>query len=523
MNKENFEFGRYMTTYSDSRWADSEEIKKAYTTTKIDIEDGKCPGAGIPVTSDGRTVYVDSTDTHTLIFGSTGSKKTRLFGMPLINMFAMAGESFIATDPKGELFKKTSGLVAANGYNTAVLDFRNLKQSDCWNPLMIPYDLYHHGDREEAVSMLNDFITALSEPQRQNSKDRYWVDMACSQAIANLLFFIDTATPYEANIFSFANFCASKSDAIGVEELSECVADGSVASINYKNILANKEAPMTFGSVSSTLTSLLNIFVIKKSLGQVLSKNTFNIRDLGKQKTAIYIIVPDEKTTMHFLVTAFIKQTYETLIDEAQKHEGNRLPLRLNFVLDEFGNIPKIADMPSMISAARSRNMRFFLMAQGMKQLISKYGEDAHTIKGNCDNWVFLTSREYELLEEISNLCGNTFYIGYDGSIETRPLISVSELQRLSKERGEVLILHGRNYPFVTELPDIDEYKFKSYPSLKPPSTYLPEVALFKADKVIADIKNNVRPLPFSFEVYGKECFYKDTFNLPEAVNSSGW
>ena len=510
MNIENYEFGRYMTTYNDSRWADSEEMKNAHTIMEINVEGENCPGAGIPVMSDGRTTYVDSTDTHTLIFGSTGSKKTRLFGMPLLNMFALAGESFITTDPKGELYSKTSGLVAANCFKTVVLDFRNLNQSDYWNPLSIPYDLYHNGDRDEAVSMLNDFINSLAESQRQNAKDRYWIDMACAQALAHLMFFIETAEPDEANIFSFANFCSSRSDPIGVEELAECVADGSVASMNYKSILANKEASSTFGNVSSTLASLLNVFVIRKTLGQVLSKNTFNVRDLGKSKTAVYIIVPDEKTTMHFLVTAFIKQTYETLIEEAQKFEGNRLPVRLNFVLDEFGNIPKIADMPSMISAARSRNMRFFLMAQGMKQLVSKYGEDAHTIKGNCDNWVFLTSREYELLEEISNLCGNRFYIGYYGSIESRPLISISELQRLQKEKGEVLILHGRNYPFVTELPDIDEYKFKSYPPVAPKASALPKVTLFDDAKVIAEIRANKRTLPFSVEAYGKRFFYRD-------------
>ena len=508
MKRENYEFGRYMATYSESRWSDSEEMKQAYTITEINIEGDDCPGAGMPVISDGRTAFVDSAYTHTLIFGSTGSKKTRLFGMPLINMFAMAGESFIATDPKGELYDKTSGLVDAKGYKMAVLDFRNLNQSDCWNPLLVPYDLYHSGKKEEAVSLLNDFVNSLAEPQRQNAKDRYWIDMACSQAIAQLMFFIDTATPDEANIFSFANFSTTWSDPIGMDDLSTCVADGSIASINYKSVLANKESPQTFASVSSTMTSMLNMFIIRKTLGQVLSKSTFNVRSLGKKKRAIYIIVPDEKTTMHFLVTAFIKQTYEALIDEAQKYENNRLPVRVNFVLDEFGNIPKIPDMPSMISAARSRNMRFFLMAQGLKQLVSKYGEDAHTIKANCDNWVFLTSREYELLDEISKLCGNTFHIGYDGSVETRPLISISELQRLKKEKGETLILHGRNYPFVTELPDIDEYKFKTYPPIPPKASKLPDVVLFNAEKVIDDIKNNRRALPFSTEVHGKELYY---------------
>jgi len=509
MKRENYRFGRYISTDNDSRWADSDEIKNAGTITPINIETDDCPVGGIPIISDGRIAYVDNSDTHTLIFGSTGSKKTRLFGMPLINILAMAGESFITTDPKGELYKKTSGLVTAKGYETIVLNFRDLKLSDYWNPLAMPYELYHSGRIDDAISFINDFIAALAAPQRKSAKDIYFIEMSCAQALANMLFFIETATREEANIYNFANFFTLKSSPEETEKLSGYVANGSIASINFKNVLTNKEAKGTFGNVSSGVSNMLNPFVVRKTLCQVLSKCSFDIRNIGLLKKAIYIIVPDEKTTLHFLVTAFIKQTYEALIDVAQQQENGKLPVRLNFILDEFCNIPAIPDMASMISAARSRNMRFFLMAQSQWQLKHKYKEDADTIKGNCENWVFLTSREYDLLEEISNLCGTTIYKDSDGSIKSNPLISISELQRFKKEYGEALILHGRNYPFVTELPDIDEYKFKIYPPAKTSERQLPQIARYDVDKVIDDIKNKKRPIPFSVEVFGKETYYE--------------
>jgi len=250
-------------------------------------------------------------------------------------------------------------------------------------------------------------------------------------------------------------------------------------------------------------------FTIRKSLGQILSSSSFDLKSIAKQKTALYIIVPDEKTTLHFLVTMFIKQLYETLIGEAQKESGKKLPVRLNFVLDEFCNIPAIPDFAAMISAARSRNMRFFLMAQGMRQMREKYGEDAETIKGNCDNWVFLTSREYDLLREISSLCGETSRISPTGSIVSRPLISIPELQRLDKEKGEVLILHGRQYPFVTELADIDDYQFPVSPPLMRLDQYLPEITRYYPGLVFAEVKEQKRPLPFSVEVYGEVRYYE--------------
>ena len=504
MRKENFEFIRYIENEKDARWADPEEIKRMSNSpfapiTMINVETEECEKAGLPVISDGRTVYVDGSDTHSIIFGATGSKKTRLFAMPLINMFALTGESFIVTDPKGELYDKTSGLVKGKGYETIVLNFRELDKSDYWNPLDIPYKEYHKGNKEEATSMINDFINALAAIQREGTKDRYFIDLAYSQALANLLFFIETATPEENNIYNFTEFFFSKSTPEGTRELVNHTSASSIASLNFNMVLTNEKVVTTFANVTSCVAIMLNPFIVRKSLCQVLSKSSFDINELSRKKIAVYIIVPDEKTTLHFLITAFIKQVYESLINEAQKQDDKKLPIRVNFLLDEFCNIPKIEDMPSMISAARSRNMRFFLVAQSLFQLKQKYGEDAHTIKGNCENWVFLTSREVELLEEISKLCGSTR--------NNLPLISTSELQRLSKEKGEVLILQGRNYPFVTELPDIDDYKFKSYSSEKLKARSFPQIEKYDVNKVIAEIKDSKRPLPFSVEVYGEEKF----------------
>jgi len=268
---------------------------------------------------------------------------------------------------------------------------------------------------------------------------------------------------------------------------------------------------------------MINPFIIRKTLCQVLSKSSFDIRNIGKKKTAIYIIVPDEKTTLHFLVTAFIKQTYEALIHEAQQQKDKKLPVRLNIVLDEFGNIPTIPDMASMISAARSRNMRFFLMAQGMHQLQYKYYKDAETIKGNCDNWVFLTSREHALLHEISNMCGVISFSDLEGKRRTRSLISISELQRLKKENGEALILHGRHYPFVTELPDIDDYEFRAYSTPKVRAKKLPPIVPYNADKVIEDIRNSIRPIPSSIEVYGEEKYCETPPTDHSKMNIFDW
>ncbi|MBE6633257.1 MAG: type IV secretory system conjugative DNA transfer family protein [Ruminococcaceae bacterium] len=489
MKDNNYKYGRYINPNQETRWATTEEIQNA--GTYIDLSLDHYPGAGLPVLSNGREAYVDNKDTHTLIFGATGSKKTRLFCMPMLNIFAKAGESFIATDPKGELYAKTSGMVKENGYDIVVLNYRDIGYGNMWNPLALPYELYHSGKQEEAIALLNDFVATISEPQFKNANDRFWPEMASSFALANLLLLMESGEPDEVNLASLAKLCDMENED-ALEGLTGYMASDALASINYRGVLS--AAGDTKRSIYASLFGMVRIFNTQKQLTMMLSGNTVDLRTIGKKKTAVYIIVPDEKTTYHFLVTTFIKQAYETLISEAQKTSERSLPIRVNFVLDEFCNIPKVPDMPSMISAARSRNMRFYLVAQSIHQLQGRYGEDADTIKGNCDNWVFLTSKELALLNEISELCGSI----YTSDGRYRRLISISELQRFNKEKGEALIMHSRQYPIITEIADIDMYSmFLGFPSVEIKPFDPPQIRLFSAEALYEDVKKKKRKAPF--------------------------
>jgi type IV secretion system protein VirD4 len=183
----------------------------------------------------------------------------------------------------------------------------------------------------------------------------------------------------------------------------------------------------------------------------MLSKSNIQLNSIGEQKTAIFLIMPDEKTSYHKLISVFIKQSYEYLIYQAQNLPKKTMPVRINYILDEFSSLPTIKDFPSMIYAVRSRNIRFNLIVQSKHQLTQRYADEAETIQSNCLNLVFLTSRELSLLNDISALSGTR-----TGS--NKPLISISELQRFNKEKGEVLVFSGRKRPFKGCLPDIDKY-----------------------------------------------------------------
>ena len=183
----------------------------------------------------------------------------------------------------------------------------------------------------------------------------------------------------------------------------------------------------------------------------MLSKNDFDMASIGEKPTALFMIIQDEKTTYHSLATIFIKQCYECLISTAYKHGGS-LPVRTNFLLDEFANMPKIKDIATMVTAARSRHIKFTFIIQNFAQLDKTYGkEDAQTIRGNCINTIYLLTGELSALEEISKLCGDKIVrVGKDKKEETRPLVTISELQRMKPD--EYILVRHRCPPYKGKL-----------------------------------------------------------------------
>jgi type IV secretion system protein VirD4 len=486
---------RYKSNTGQTRWASVEEIQAS--ATKVNLSDPVYPTGGIPVMSDGHTAYLDGTDTHTLIFGATGSKKTRIFCMPTLNMFIRAGESFIVTDPKAELYVRTGGFAKERGYKTVVLNFRDIGYGDMWDPLYLPHLYYREKRFDEANNLINDLAATLAARQKENTTDLLYPLMAETLLTANMYLLFEAAEAEGAvNMRSLTALC-SQSSLESLRTLAGKMSSQNTIGMLFKGTLLG-ENEKTISSIMAVLYGMVSIFNLNKRLTDMLCANTFDIRMFGHEKTAVYVIVPDEKTTCHFLVTMFIKQVYEILIGEAQRQPQLALPIRVNFVLDEFCNIPKIPDMPSMISAARSRNMRFYLVAQSIHQLKGRYGEDADTIKGNCDNWIFLTSREADLLNEMSFLCGEIDAWG-PGGAEKRRLISVSQLQRFNKQKGECLILHGRQYPFITYMADIDQYPaFSNFQVVPIPPIEIPHPPCFDVIKFTTKNAFITDGVPFS-------------------------
>jgi type IV secretory pathway TraG/TraD family ATPase VirD4 len=251
----------------------------------------------------------------------------------------------------------------------------------------------------------------------------------------------------------------------GSNYVKECINMNEPNSAAYVNASATITAPSdTKGSIVSVFKEKVKLFASRENLSEMLSHTEIDLSSIGKKPTAVYIIIQDEKKTYHSLATIFLKQVYETLIDVAQEN-GGHLPVRTNFLLDEFANMPPLKDVTTMITAARSRGMRFTLIIQNFAQLNEVYGEqNAETIKGNCGNMVYLISTELKALEEISKMCGEV-KSKKDDKTSSTPLVTISDLQQM--KQFEVIVRRLRMPPFKTYLtPEFKMNWGKKYPEL---------------------------------------------------------
>lgn len=432
-----------------SHWDSEKRVKKELWQVKTTATASEY--AGVPILNDGENLWVDNSEYHSLIIGSTGSGKTQTIVLPTVESLAKRGESMIITDPKGEIYEKTANMLKNRGYNVIVLNFRDSQKGNAWNPLALPYSLYKEGNKDKANELLDDLAMNILYDEKAQNQDPFWEKTSADYFTGLSLGLFEDANEQQINLNSINLMSTVGEDKIGnTTYIKDYFSYKDPASPAYINASSTIMAPSdTKNSILSVFKQKIKLFSSKENLSEMLSYSDFDMKDIGRSKTAVFIVIQDEKKTYHSLVTIFVKQCYETLIDVAQE-SGGKLKYRTNFILDEFANMPPLKDVTTMVTAARSRNIRFNFIIQNFSQLNQVYGkENADTIKGNCGNIIYLISSEIAALEEISKMCGEVKSKEKDKTAST-PLITVSDLQRLKE--GEIIILRTRKMPLKTKV-----------------------------------------------------------------------
>ena len=502
---------------------------------------------------------------HSLVIGATGSGKTTTFINPMIQLLAAtsAGSSMIMTDPKGELFDLHSKYLESRGYKVLLLDLRDTYSSSRWNPLEGIWNLYQEyinagkgikihkddmddypdlkrpdGDAEpgepwaewqgnayadlthcrddvsvarqkfydEMYEDLNDLISVICPIE--NEKDPVWEKGARSIIMATALAMLEDSEDERLGMtkekFNFFNInkalTNSENEFAALKTYFEGRSKLSQAFTLSRQVMS--AADTTLSSYMSITFDKLNMFNDRGLCG-LTSATDVQAEKFADQPTALFLKIPDEKDTRHGLAAVFVLCMYKALIKVASAREDLSLPRNVYFILDEFGNMPRIEKFDKMITVGRSRKIWFNMVVQSYSQLNNVYGEKvADIVKSNCGMKMFIGSNDIGTCEEFSKLCGNMTVrttstssaigakagdLNLSTQTQVRPLIYPSELQMLNNKEstGNAIIVTFGNFPLKTRY--TPSYKCPLYQMGRMNMDEL-RSHMFRADEVYYDL-----------------------------------
>ena len=422
------------------------------------------------------------------MIGAAGVGKTAHFLYPNLEYACASGISFITTDTKGDLYRNYGAIAKDDyGYNISVIDLRNPLYSDGNNMLHMVnkyMDLYKR-DRNNlslkakaekyAKIIAKTIIFSDGESASNYGQNSFFYDSAeglLTSVILIIAEFCDDRERHIVSVFKLVQDLLKPSKIKGKTQfqiLLDLLPDNHKAKWFAGAALNTGEQAMM--SVLSTVLSRLNAF-IDSEIEQILCfETTVDIEKFCSEKSAIFLVMPEEDNTKHFLISLFIQQYYREMLTYADEH-GGRLENKVIMFLDEIGTIPKIESAEMMFSASRSRNISIVAIIQSLAQLEKNYGkEGASIIVDNCQDTLFggfaPNSETAKIMSE--NLGYRTVLSGSiskgknDPSqslqMMQRPLMSADELKSMPK--GHFILMKTGKNPMRTVLRLFTFWKIK--------------------------------------------------------------
>ena len=421
--------------YGSARFSTFNEIKKNFKKEKI----SNIKESGVPIwfSKDYKYVWFDRETPHYTYLGSTGSGKSVTAVIPMCSFIATAKNkrSVFITDPKGEIFNTTSKMFKDNGYNVLTLDFRHPEMSNHFNilePIIKEYEKYIDYEKKSIVSKkdkvkfnnlamtslaeTNRLITSLATmimQEKTQQKDPFWNNSARNLLEGLIGFFLEE---YKKNNIKRNQITMTSIRKFQNSSMQEKNFNKFKTYIDRKDYGSKSKDSLTsiLNASDNTYKSITAVFGEKMSLfddvnvANVTSDSDFDFDLLGREATALFIIVPDEDKVYFTLVTIIVGLLYKELVKLANSKENKKLPVQIDWLLDEFANCPPLADIEALVSVARSRGMRFHFFIQSFSQLDNVYGKEvAQIILDNC-GLIYLKTNTQDTAEQISKRLGKT-------------------------------------------------------------------------------------------------------------------
>lgn len=474
--------------HGTARWATKKEIRNTYK--QVDFQptewrtnpDSRPTEQGIVVGCKshrgGTTALVDTGDVHALMIGAAGVGKTAYWLYPCIEYACATGMSFLSTDTKGDVVRNY-GTIAEKyyGYNVSVIDLRNPTRSHGNNLLHLVnkyFDLYkenpdclsYKAKAEKYAKIISKTIISNGMDGASFGENSYFYDSAEELLTATILLVAEFCKPEERHIVSVYKIIQELLAPSGqkgknqFQQLMDLLPENHKAKWFAGAALNTSEQSMA--SVMSTALSRLNAF-LDSELEQILCFDTeIDAERFCKEKSAIFIVMPEENPNTFFMVSLIIQQLYREILAVADEN-GGKLKNRCVFFCDEFGTLPKIESAEMMFSASRSRRLQIVPIIQSFAQLEQNYGkEGADVIIDNTQLTIFggfapnSTSAEVlsKALGSRTVMSGSVSRSKNDPSqslqMIERPLMTPDELKSLPK--GTFVVMKTGFYPMKVKL-----------------------------------------------------------------------
>lgn len=401
---------------------------------------------------------------NVLIVGGSGKGKSFKFVKP---NFMSLSTSFITTDPKGELARDTCGFFKYFKYNVEVIDLRDsdgFKKSTKYNPFAYVKDAL---DIRKLITNLISNTTEVSS----NAADPFWekAEGMYLQAIFNYVWMIgvecERTNRIEHNMWAvmyLVNKTIIKEDARG--QRVDCIVDTMFKRLEMED--ENNPAVTFYNNAMSGAADTVRSIVISAkarlapldnpALLDFMWEDELNIENWGLEKTAVYLVTPDNDTTYNCIVGLLYTQAFQVLYKLADKEFEGALPVHVRFMLDEFANVALPKEFINLLSTMRSRFISSTIIIQAVSQIKGLFPKqnDYETLMGNCDTLIYLGGNEqstHKLMSEMlgkmtidkrssSDTRGQNHSFGQNEDILGRELMFADEVRKMKNDECIILI-----------------------------------------------------------------------------------
>lgn len=313
------------------------------------------------------------------VFGASGSMKSRAYVRNYIFQATRRGESFVITDPKSEMYEDMAVYLENQGYEVKVFNLVSPQNSDSWNCI---------ADINGDDLMAQTFTDVVIKNTTVGMGDEFW-DSASVNLLKALVLYVSVEFKGEECTFGEAYKLISLHTASELDAMFSKLPFTHPAFAPY-NIFKQASDTVRSGIIIG-LGARLQVFQ-NEMIRNITTYNEINLVEAGKKKCAFFCITSDQDSTFDFLASLFFSFLFIRLVRYADNYgEGGKLPVPVNFVLDEFPNIGAIPDFKKKISTTRSRAINISVIFQNLAQLQNRYPDGAwQEILGNCDTQLFL-------------------------------------------------------------------------------------------------------------------------------------